>query len=219
MSTHAQRTFLERGFSPERVVVVHPPMEVAAFPIAEFRGPIFRVSYVGRLEISKGFHHLVEAFDRARLPDAELVLWAGPGSRPVTNYLTARMQRNPAIRLRPVAVRDVGFAEVYGKSHVVVHPSPADGFGYSVAEAMACGVPVIVTSTTGAADWVEDGVNGFIVPPRDPEAIRERLQWCYDHPERLAALGRAGRETVERYDLNRFRSTYVPLVRCLAEAN
>ena len=59
---------------------------------------------------------------------------------------------------------------------VCVHPSFTDGFGLAPAEALACGVPVIVTEDTGMKELVEEGVNGYIVPTGSWEAILERLK-------------------------------------------
>lgn len=217
MSRHAQRTFLDRGFSPDKVVVVHPPVEVDHFPRAAFGHSRFRVTFIGRLEIGKAFHHVIEAFQRARLADSELVLWGGSGSREVTRYLRERVEGHPAIQVRPVPIRAAGLEEVFGKSHVVVHPSVADGFGYVVGEAMAAGVPVIASDTTGGSDWIVDGVNGFVVPAGDIHALRERITWCHRHASRLPDMGRAARATAEEHDLARFRAEYLPLVRALAE--
>ncbi len=218
MSRHAQRTFLERGFSPDRVRVVHPPVEIEDFPVADFRHSRFRVTFIGRLEIGKAFHHAIEAFQQAALPDSELVLWGGSGSREVARYLRERVEGHPAIHVRPVPIRAAGMEEVFGRSHVVVHPSVADGFGYVVAEAMAAGVPVIASDTTGGSDWIEDGINGFVVPAGDIHALRERLQWCHAHASRLPAMGAAARATAARNNLDRFRADYLPLIRSLAGA-
>ncbi|MBX3748148.1 MAG: glycosyltransferase [Verrucomicrobiae bacterium] len=215
MSHHARETFLQRGFDPERVVVVSPPIETEQFPAATFRHDRFRVTFIGRLEVGKAFHHVVEAFRAARLPDSELVLWGGSGSREVARYLREHVTPHPAIHVRPVPIRDAGLDEVFGKSHVIVHPSVADGFGYVVAEAMASGVPVIVSTTTGGRDWVIDGHNGFIVPVGDRDALRERLAWCHRHSARLPELGRAARATAVSRSLARFREDYLPLIRSL----
>ena len=51
-----------------------------------------------------------------------------------------------------------------------------EGLALVQAQALACGCPVIGTWNTGAADLFSDGVEGFIVPPRDPKAIAERLR-------------------------------------------
>jgi glycosyltransferase involved in cell wall biosynthesis len=98
---------------------------------------------------------------------------------------------------------------------VLVHPSLADGFSYAVAEAMACGLPVIVSDNTGAADLVEDGVQGYVVPTGDAHAIAERLHHLHSHPELLAQMGARARETIRRsLTLERFRQ---PLLRRIQE--
>jgi glycosyltransferase involved in cell wall biosynthesis len=216
MSRVAQRTFLERGFDAERVVVMHPPVETELFPEATFRHDRFRVTFVGRLEIGKAFHHAIEAFRAARLPDAELVLWGGSGSREVARYLREKVGDDPTIHVRPVPIRKAGLEEVFGKSHVVVHPSVADGFGYVVAEAMASGVPVIASDLTGGSDWIVEGVNGFVVRVGEIETLRERLVWCHRNASRLPDMGRAARATAREHDLARFGADYLPVMRALA---
>ena len=66
--------------------------------------------------------------------------------------------------------------EVLRRAHVFVHPSFEDGFGYAPMEALAVGVPVIVTDQTGMAEYVQEGVNGSVVPAGDVEALAERLR-------------------------------------------
>src|SRR5262249_641277 len=102
MSEVARRTFLERGFPEDKVIVATPPFEIEGVPHAAFRHSVFRVCFVGLLEPWKGFHYLIEAFEAAALPESELVLWGGPGSRPVSRYLGEAVGRCPRIEVRPV---------------------------------------------------------------------------------------------------------------------
>jgi glycosyltransferase involved in cell wall biosynthesis len=176
----------------------------------------FRISFVGLIEPWKGFHYLVEAFNALKLKDSELVLWGGSGSRSVSQYLQEQMARNPSIIIRPVTVRQFGYGNVYGKSSVFVHPSLADGFGYVVAEAMASGLPVIVTEATGAADLIVDGENGYIVPVGDSEAICERLRHLAENPHLLRQMGEAARTTARSLTLDAFCRCLVPPLRALA---
>ena len=62
---------------------------------------------------------------------------------------------------------------------------------------MASGIPVIVTRSTGAADLVVDGQNGYVVPPQDAEAIRDRLAHLAAHPALLRQMGQAARDTMQ----------------------
>ena len=83
--------------------------------------------------------------------------------------------------------------------------------GQTLLEGMACGLPAVCTAVASLPEVVEDGVNGFVVPPNDARALAERLCWLRDHPETAAAMGAAARHSV----LERF---FWPAVvrRCLA---
>jgi glycosyltransferase involved in cell wall biosynthesis len=208
MSNYALESFMERGFSPARVKVIPPPFDASEFPAADFSGATFRVVFVGQIAPWKGFHHLIAAFNRLQLKDSELVLWGGPGARPVSRYLEQQQILNPQIQIRPVSIRDVGNEQVYGRANVFVLPSLSDGFGYVVAEAMASGLPVIVTKNTGAADLVRDGENGYIVPPGDVDALVDRLAHLANHPALVREMGKKAREAVAALSFDRFRADY-----------
>jgi glycosyltransferase involved in cell wall biosynthesis len=86
--------------------------------------------------------------------------------------------------------------EFYAQSDVFVIASLEEGLAMVILQALACGLPVICTSHSGGADLIEDGVNGFVVPVRDPDAIVERLAALRDDPERLAEMKRAALRSV-----------------------
>src|SRR2546426_21440 len=206
MSDYARQTFLARGFQEERVIVATPPVKLDEFTPAVFSEPKFRVCFVGLFEPWKGFHYLIDAFRKLSVADSELVLWGASGWRPITNYLAEQSKLDPRIVIRTAReVRLEGYENVYGKSSVLVHPSLGDGFAYVVTEAMASGIPVIVTRTTGAAELVVDGKNGYVVPPRDSDAILERLKHLANSPSLLREMGRAARQTMRGLSMGGFR--------------
>ncbi|MEI6231703.1 MAG: glycosyltransferase family 4 protein [Planctomycetota bacterium] len=215
MSRFAMQTFVERGVSPEKIVVAHPPIQIETFPQATFSESVFRVAFVGLIEPWKGFHYLVDAFNAMREPDRELVFWGGTGNRRIADYFDYHMRQNPRIKIRSESVRGAGFNEVYGKASVLVLPSLAEGFGLVAGEAMASGIPVIVTSCTGAADLVEEGVNGYVVPVRDSGSILDRLNLLATSPGTLKAMGRAAAERVKTLTLTSFKSSLVPRIKDL----
>ncbi len=69
-----------------------------------------------------------------------------------------------------------------------------EGLPYTIIEAMMAGLPVVATKVGGVPELVEDGVTGFLVPPKDPEALAQALQKLIDGPELRKKMGRAGRE-------------------------
>ena len=99
-------------------------------------------------------------------------------------------------------------SEFYRNISVYIQPSVTEGFGIEVLEAMAYGRPVIVTSGVGAADCVTDGVNGFIVPSRDPQAILEKLNWLYDNPLAIREMGHDARERARDFTWDKIEDKY-----------
>jgi glycosyltransferase involved in cell wall biosynthesis len=65
-----------------------------------------------------------------------------------------------------------------------------------MSQAMSCAVPVVCTENTGAADLVSDQVDGFVVPIRNVEALKERLGFLYAHRDRARSMGEAARKKV-----------------------
>jgi glycosyltransferase involved in cell wall biosynthesis len=74
----------------------------------------------------------------------------------------------------------------------------AEGFGLSLVEAQACGVPVLGARSGGIADAMREDVTGWLVPPNDPVATAAKFRSILSTPDQLQAAGRAGRLLVER---------------------
>jgi glycosyltransferase involved in cell wall biosynthesis len=85
---------------------------------------------------------------------------------------------------------------------VVVVPSLLEGMSLTVAEAMATGKPVIATKVGGNVDQIIDGYNGFLVPPRDPEAIARKILELLENPEKAKEMGKKARQLAEeKFDI------------------
>lgn len=86
---------------------------------------------------------------------------------------------------------------MFPKAHIVCLPSYREGMPLSLAEAAACGRPVVTTDAPGCREVVTDGVNGFLVPVRDSAALADALRKLIDDPALRAEMGRRGRERAE----------------------
>jgi N-acetyl-alpha-D-glucosaminyl L-malate synthase BshA len=92
----------------------------------------------------------------------------------------------------------------FAMSDMVVVPSLQEAFGLVVSEAMACGKPVIGSRVGGIPDQIIDGFNGFLVQPRNPTEIAEKILWLIDHSSEAEFMGMRGREiAVKKFNIER----------------
>lgn len=87
--------------------------------------------------------------------------------------------------------------EFLRNSHVCIVPSLLDAGPTTVAEAMFCGMPVIVSDGCGAWTLIKDGINGFIVPSGNSEAIAERINWFVSNQDKIAQMGKEAIKSIE----------------------
>lgn len=171
-------SFLEQGIPAERLILAPYGVDLRVFRRTEPRAGEFRVLFVGQTGVRKGLHHLLQAFRRAALPNARLVL-VGLGP-PVGRELLRRFAVEPMEVLGHLPwSRLVG---EMSRASVLVLPSIEDGFGLVMAQAMACGCPVIASENTGARDLFTDGREGFVLPAGDVDGLADRL--CRLHADR-----------------------------------
>ena len=181
------------------------------------------VAFAGRLSQEKGVAELLAAWNELAISgcvgDADgarpLLLVAGPDMPghawdlgPFSRAFVAEHGLGESIRfLGPLA--DV--ARLYRAADVAVVPSHYEALGLSALEALACGLPVVASGVGGILDFITDGVNGLLCPPRDAHALADRLGAVLADADLRAQLRSQARASVEgTYDeavvLGRFAS-------------
>jgi len=188
LSRFVKDGYVSHGFPAERISVIHLPIHTQNFT-SQTEPPStspFRIVCVGQVSPRKGQIYLLEAWKRLNLPNAELVIVGTV--HPGMGRLLAPYQG----LFRHVPHMDqAGLARLFRSSWLCVLPSLEDGFGLVVAEALTCGTPVLVTESVGSADFVQPGENGYVVKPRDVEAMCEAIAGLYRSEEKRMTL-RAG---------------------------
>jgi glycosyltransferase involved in cell wall biosynthesis len=101
---------------------------------------------------------------------------------------------------------------------VLVLPSRHDSFGMVVAEAMACGLPTIVSDHVGAKELIDPGSNGLIVSAGDAVALAEAMQWFAGNCERIPAMADAARQTAMRYTWQAYKERTIALLQRIASS-
>jgi glycosyltransferase involved in cell wall biosynthesis len=136
--------------------------------------PTFDVVYVGSLSVAKGVPLLVDAVRRLAHVDMRLLLVGGWGTRGMRRFIQRAGAEDSRIKVCP------GDPLPYLRSaHMCVHPSYDDGFGYAPAEALACGVPLIVSESTGMKELVESDRTGVILPTGDLDTLTQAIDAGY----------------------------------------
>lgn len=190
-SSFAARSFVAEGVPAAKMIRGFVGVDLSQFSPQPRRDDVFRVVYVGRLELQKGVQYLLEAFRNLRLPDAEL--WLIGGLQP---------------DFEPVLRRYAGVARVFGvrpkaelpdllsQCSVFAICSVQEGMATVQPQAMACGLPVICTTNTGGDDIITDGREGYVLPIRDVAALQDRIRHLYEHRDECARMGAAARARV-----------------------
>jgi glycosyltransferase involved in cell wall biosynthesis len=184
-STFVRDSFLEKGWAAQRVLPYTLPLNLDWFRASETERPADRpltLLNTGALCLRKGTPYLLEAFRLIRQQEPRAILRLSQVVRDDARQVLRRYDDLPIDWAPPF---NLGFEDQrqqyvqrFQTSDLFVFPSIEDGFAFVVAEALACGLPVITTRNTGASDLVQAGVNGQVVPIRDPAAIAEAvLHW------------------------------------------
>ena len=151
-------------------------------PQVAVSGKPLRVLYVGGLTQRKGLSYLFEAVEG--LGSAVALTIVGRSGTGHCQVLQKHLARHNWIETMP----HKGILECMRCHDVFVFPSLFEGFGLVILEALSQGVPVITTPHTGGPDILDEGRDGFIVPIRSAEAIKEKLELLYNNPELLMEM-------------------------------
>ncbi|WP_377887502.1 glycosyltransferase family 4 protein [Alkalihalobacillus sp. R86527] len=149
--------------------------------------------YVGRVTQKKGANHLFNAISRLNLNDFSFKFLGSYNDKNLYyNFYKELCDFEGHVTKDKVM-------DIYSNSDILVFPSLADGFGLSVLEALACGVPVICSSNAGASDLIINGYNGFVITSGSTQEIIEKLQWFNTNRDKLSAMSKNASETAQRY--------------------
>ena len=198
LSEKATETFRAKNFPEEKLYYLPRGVDTERFKPGT-RPPKFRAIFSGALIERKGIHHLLEAWYRLNLKDAELWL-VGSVHGEAKPHLEKYWRDN---------IRTTGFTKdpenYLNQGTIYVFPSQWEGSAKTVYEAAACGLPAVTTKEAG--DVVRDGVEGILVKPGDVDAIANAIRYFYDNPDAVERMGAAARKrVVENFTWDHYRS-------------
>jgi sugar transferase (PEP-CTERM/EpsH1 system associated) len=207
VSNDLKRFLTERiGILPRHIRVVHNGIDLHQYSASETNAAIRAhlgigtgqrvIGTVGNLFAVKGHTYLLKACKAVvgAYPNI-LVLIAGEGDQ------LGALEKEASDLGIAANVRFLGFRDdvpaLLHAMDVFVLPSLSEGLPLAILEALALGKPVVATHVGGIPEVVQDGLTGFLVAPKDPQALAEKILLLLRHPETASDLGRAGRRRVE----------------------
>lgn len=209
----------QTGIPDERMVVIRNAIGEDAFAAPDpayrqrlhdlFPAPVGRVvAGIGRLSPEKGFAQLVETAGRVcRVQENTGFVIFGDG--PLRDELAIRIKRHGLERRFILAGFRNDVAGFLPHLDLVVLPSYTEGLPVVLLEAFAAGVPAVATAVGGTPEVIDDGENGYLVPPNDVEALAGRIRDVLRHDDRRRAMGvRAQRKVRQRFTFARQSELY-----------
>ncbi|KQC99351.1 glycosyltransferase family 4 protein [Acinetobacter soli] len=194
-STFVKETFLKYGV-PEQKLLVNPyGVDLSNFHKVNKNDQVFRIITSGNLSIRKGTRYLLEAFDQLNLKNAEIwhigsihedmKEWLKNYNSPNVHFLGHKPQQE--------------LYQYYSQGSIFVLMSLEDGFAMVLTQAMSCGLPIITSTNTGGPDLIsEQGKEGYVVPIRDVEKLKQIILELYNDPEKLQRMSESAQKRVEK---------------------
>ncbi len=192
-SLYEKRTFMEFGIPERKIIHVPYGVDVSSFRQVPKTDDVFRIIFVGGMCLRKGTHYLLQAFSELNLPNSELLL-LGSWNEEMRPFFTKYEGKFRWLGHIP----QPELYQQYSQCSVFCLPSLDDGFAAVIPQAMACGLPVVCSTNTGAPDLIDDGKEGFIIPIRDLGALKSKLAYLYEHQDAAREMGQAAKRRMQQ---------------------
>jgi len=190
-------SFIKKGFDRKQLILIPLGIDIEKYQPGEKKDKIFRVLFMGQISLRKGAQYLLKAFLELKLKNSELLLVGGIGK----DFRKIFEEYRKRIALKHIPWSD-DLESICRQSSIFVFPSIEEGSALVNYIAMACGLPVITTFNSGSP--VRDGEDGFIIPIRDVEALKEKILYFYERPQEIKAMGTSARGEIENYTWEKY---------------
>jgi glycosyltransferase involved in cell wall biosynthesis len=188
-----------RGIPRERIAVIHPGIDTAAYtPAPAERSAVPLVVYLGRLKRYKRVDLIIRAFAAMRHPTAQLAIAGAGDYRSTLERLAASLDLGDRVHFLGFIPEPQKVA-LLRSAWVLAFTSPKEGWGITNLEAAACATPVVASCSPGLRESVRDGETGFLVPHGDLPALISALERIVSDPSLVSSLGNAGRRFASRF--------------------
>jgi len=215
VSDLARESYVEGGVPDEQVTTVPMGADLSDFvppnPLRSSSDGPFTFLFVGHAGRRKGTDTLLAASRQLHETGvSHRVAFAGDADDALFNDIPSTIER----------LGYLGTDELVAAMHranVLVLPSRHDSFGRVVVEAMAMGLPALVSEHVGAKQVLTEGESGWTVPAEAVDALAERMRWCVEHPEEVSAMQRPSVEAAQEYTWSAYRERVTEVIASVVE--
>ncbi|OGN89032.1 MAG: hypothetical protein A2158_08100 [Chloroflexi bacterium RBG_13_46_14] len=226
-SNFTRKELLDLGCLEDRIVVIPVGLRLEKYPFRPRTlapGNTINLLTVARLVEVKGLEYSIRAVAKLAKRYHLQYKIVGEGElRPTLESLVFQLGLSDTVSLLGEISREE-VAGLMNKTHLFILPSITtkdegqETGGGSLREAMASGIPVVASNSGGIQESVTDGISGYLVPERDADAIAERLEFLFNHPDIWSEMGRAGNRFVEeQFDFKKQTERLIGVYRRLKE--
>lgn len=219
ISQSTKDDLVARGVAADRIDVVLCGLDhkrYRSLGLERFTEPT--IVHLGRLRRYKSVEVALRAMRgiRERLPAARLAIIGDGPYRPALEAEVKRLGLGDSVRFLGFMAGDA-LVEYLNRAHLLINPSPKEGWGLTVVEANACGLPVVASDRPGLRDSVRDGETGFLVPYGDDAAFAAKSLMILENRELWESLSRGALERVKELTWERCARETLELVERVVE--
>jgi len=207
VSSGIRDKLVRQGVNQSKIRVIPTPVDLDKFEkFNEAKVESFRKKYqdrkviinVGRKDPSKDYKTLYKAIGLVYADYKKIAFWQVGANV----YLQKKIRADENLILTSTGKIDQQeLIDYYHAADIYVSSSCHESFGKVLIEAMATGLPVVATATTGSKEIIKDGVNGFLVPIGDSKALSKKILYLFNNPDKAKKIGQAGKDMVrERFN-------------------
>ncbi len=216
ISAFTRKRLLENGFDGKKTRVIYPGIDKNLFnkkasPSCKTDSP--SILYFGRPGVAKGLPFLIKAVAivSRKIPDIALMMLIA--KKPLGEYKKiVNMAEQMGLQDNVVFIAPRPVAELPGvirSADACIVPSISEGFGFSAAESLACGVPVIASNAASLPEIIKNGYNGLLSEPENPESIAKNIINVLSDKKLRRRLAGNGPKSVEKFDWDNGTKEYI----------
>ncbi|MBV9926104.1 MAG: glycosyltransferase family 4 protein [Acidobacteria bacterium] len=208
-SAYSKQTFIDHGIPAEKLIVNPYGVDLQIFRphIGNRPERPIRFLFLGAISALKGVPLLQNVWESLSFKDAEL--WV---VGPINARTKSLLKEAPGMRLMGKQPHNL-IPEMIRQCDVLVFPSYSEGFGLVILEALASGLPVISTENTGAPDIIQSGIEGFITPIGDEDALGGAMKFFVNNQNQLKMMSEAARGRAEQFSWDSYGDRWQEILR------